>query len=109
MALSPFDTGLERGARRGALTTRSAAPLAGRCCGHWVVALAADHDLPGDARRLVGESHRGKLGRLALQEVGQPGRGRGAPAPDLLEICGRSGDKHAAQCLVASAGDAAEL
>ena len=39
-----------------------------------VVGLAARHQLPGDARRLVGERHGGELGRLALQQRDEPGR-----------------------------------
>src|SRR6266436_720398 len=73
---------VERGARRGAPMLRSAEPLAGFRAGA-VVALAADHQLPGDARGLVGQSHGGELLRLALQEFGQPRRGPGAAALDL--------------------------
>src|SRR5271157_3615637 len=40
-----------------------------------IIALAADHQLPGDARRLVGEGDSGELGRFASQELEKPGRG----------------------------------
>src|SRR5207237_4415637 len=67
------------GMRSRALGRGSIAPLPGSDCAVTVVALAADHQLPGDARRLIGERHGGKLRRLALDERQQPGRGLSAP------------------------------
>src|SRR5258708_14623895 len=97
---------MERGARRGAPMLRSAEPLAGLGPGA-VVALAADHELPGDARGLVGEGHGGELLGLALQELGQPGPGPGATPFDLLDVGCRARHQGGAQALVAGAGDAA--
>ena len=53
-----------------------------RCRTVVVVALAADHQFPGDACGLVGQRHRGQLRRLAPNELRQPGRGR--PRPLLI-------------------------
>ena len=50
-----------------------------------VVGLAADHQLPGDPRRLVGERHGGKLRRLAFDERYEPGRGVATRLADLLD------------------------
>src|SRR5271154_2392232 len=97
---------LERGAPRGAPMLRNAEPLAGLHAGA-VVALAAGHELPGDARGLVGERHGGELLGLALQELGQPGRGPGAAAFDLLDVGRGARHQGGAQALVAGAGDAA--
>src|SRR5215471_247680 len=72
--------GHRRRRREAALTTRARRYSAGRgneAGWHWmgVVAFAADHQLPGDARRFVGERHRGELGWLAPDQPNQPGRG----------------------------------
>ena len=56
--------------------SRATLPVAGRrAAALRVVAFAADHQLPGDARGLVGQRHGRELGRLALEELDQPGRG----------------------------------
>src|SRR5216684_9378550 len=36
------------------------------------VSLPCQHNLPGDARRLVGQRHRGQLRRLALEKLDKP-------------------------------------
>jgi hypothetical protein len=50
-----------------------------------IVAFAADHQFPGDARGLVSERHGGELGRFAGEDVDEPGRGTAAPTPHLLD------------------------
>jgi hypothetical protein len=40
------------------------------------IALARHHEFPGDPGNLVGQGDRGQLGRLALEQRHQPGRGR---------------------------------
>jgi hypothetical protein len=42
------------------------------------IALARDHQLPGDAGHLVGQRHGGQLRRLALETLGEPGLGLAA-------------------------------
>src|SRR5206468_7064477 len=86
---------------------RSAGPLAVDPVGR-IVALAAGHQLPGDAHGLVGERHRRQLGRLALEQRGEPRRGYDAASPDLLDIGGGAADQHRPQALVAGPGDAAQ-
>jgi hypothetical protein len=88
-----------RGRRRGAAAWVGAVGI---------VVFAADHQLPGDARGLVGERHRGELGRLAGKEGEEPRRGPVAPAPCLLDDRGGADHHQAAQGLVAGAGDGAE-
>src|SRR5215208_887406 len=100
------DVVVTRGARRGASLSRSAERLAGLGLGP-IVALAADHQLPGDAHRLVGQGDGGKLLGLALQKSGQPGRGPGTAAFDLLDVGGGARYQGGAQGLVAGTGDAA--
>jgi hypothetical protein len=70
-----------------------------------VVGLAADHQLPGDPRRLVGERHGRKLRRLAFDECHEPGRGVAPRFPDLLDHRGGTAHQGAAQCLITSARD----
>src|SRR5262245_59168952 len=67
----------QRAARRGAPIERSAAPLAGPAGSGRVVAFAADHQLPGDQRSVVGEGAGGELGRVSADPGESPGRGYG--------------------------------
>src|SRR6266851_2822271 len=76
-----------------------------RCPMIAVVGLAADHQLPGDPRRLVGERHGRKLRRLALDERHEPGRGVAPRLADLLDYRGGTAHQGAAQCLITSARD----
>src|SRR5437763_4843514 len=81
-----------------------------------IVVLSADHQLPGDAGHLVGQRHGGELGRFALEQLGKPRRGMalcslpgaGFAAPHLLDHGGCANHQHAAQGLVAGAGDRSE-
>ena len=108
MALAPWPRCRE-GARGSARSRHIAQRRAPRgSAGAPVVALAAGHELPGDAGGLVGERHGDELGRLALEQAGEPGRGPGAAAPDLLDVGGRARHQGGAQALVAGPGDAAE-
>ena len=53
------------------------------------IAVACDHQLPGDAGHFVGQRHGGQLRRFALEEADNPGR----PAPAasyMLDDGGRS-------------------
>src|SRR3989442_1819502 len=70
-----------------------------------IVAFAADHQLPGDARDLIGQRYRGELGRLALEKLDQPGPGMSASSLDLLDHGGGADDQHAAQRIVTGASD----
>jgi hypothetical protein len=62
-----------RGARSEAPGQRSGALGSGGGCPVRVVAFATDHQLPGDARRLVGQRHRGQLLRLAVDRPASQG------------------------------------
>src|SRR2546423_203683 len=81
-----------------------------------IVALAADHQLPGDAGHLVGQCHGSELGRFALQQPGKPRRwmapcsppGASFAASRLLDHGSCADHQHAAQGLVAGAGDCSE-
>src|ERR1700730_14909331 len=98
----------QQGALRGAPTKRSAAPLAGhnfRGLNCTNVAFAPNHQLPGDASHFVGQGHCGKLGRLALEELDQPGGGVLSSLPDLLDQSRRPDDQTASQRLIAGASD----
>ena len=70
-----------------------------------IVGLAADHQLPGNARRLVGERHGGKLRRLALDKRCQPGRRVPTRLPGVLDHRGGADHQNAAQCLIAGSRD----
>jgi hypothetical protein len=56
---------------------------------------------------LLAERHGDELLGLALQQAGEPGRGLGAAALDLLDVSCRPRHQGGAQALVAGAGDAA--
>src|SRR5579862_5770046 len=105
----------QRGALRGAPTQLSAAllavhnrRLAAPNAAGSVVMFAADHQLPGNASGFVGQRHRRELGRLALDQFHQPGRGMASPTLNLLDYGGGTGNQDAAQVLVAGACNDAE-
>jgi hypothetical protein len=65
------------------------------------VALPCHHQLPGDPGDLVGQRHCNQLGRLALEQIHQPGRSRRTLAePQLPDDSGRPDYQHTAQDLV---------
>src|SRR5215467_10174395 len=102
-----------RGAWRGFTPAPSrATPLAPIALGHqdarWIVAFPADHQLPDDAGILVGQGDGRQLGRLASEELDQPGRGLPFSVLYLLDHGGGADHQHAAQSLVAGAGDHAK-
>src|SRR5712691_13254365 len=76
--------------------------VSGACA---AIALAADHQLPGNARRLVGECHGRQLGRFALEERDPPERRVSAAAPHLLDDSRGAQHQHAPQRLVAGPRD----
>ena len=108
-SLSLASSGFGRDASR-PLRAQPITPLcpSRRRCRARVVVLAADHQLPGDAGHLVGQRHGGQLGRLALEELEEPGRGHGLCRAGLLDHRGRPDHQHAAQGLVAGPGDPAQ-
>src|ERR1051325_8014801 len=78
----------------------------GACQGvRWLVALAADQQLPDDAGVLVGQRNGGQLGWLAPDQLGQPGRGMPSSLAHLLDQRGGASHQDAAQGLVAGARD----
>src|SRR5262245_22653549 len=109
-ASRPRLDGGEHGARlvgSGGCAAITAAPFFGRAGG--IVAFAAHHQFPGDARGLVGERHGGELGRLACDQLAQPGRGAASAAAfDLPNHRGGARHQDAAQHRVAGARDHAE-
>src|SRR6202022_2044554 len=112
-AWSRLACGHPRRGREAALTRRARRYPAGRGneatrCPLRIIALAADHQLPGDARHLVGQRHGGELWRLAFEQFEPPGRGMPAPLAALLDPPGCSRHQPAAQGLVPGPGDHAE-
>jgi hypothetical protein len=70
------------------------------------VALPCHHQLPGDPGDLVGQRHCNQLGRLALEQIHQPGRSRRTlAAPQLPDDSRGPGHQHTAQDLVPGARD----
>src|ERR1700733_11839576 len=110
---SRLAAGHRRRRREAALTTRARRYTGGRGdeatgCAPRIVALAADHELPGDARGLVGECDCGEFRLLAADEVSQPGRGVAALFAHLLDHRGGANHQGSAQGLVARPRDRAE-
>src|SRR5262249_52910074 len=89
--------------------SRSGGGRDGGCGSGAVVSLAADHQLPGDAGGLVSECYSGQLGRLALEQLGQPGRGLCASALDVSDVGGGAAVQPRTEGLVAGPRDAAVL
>src|SRR5262245_16837168 len=73
-----------------------------------VVALAADHQLPGDARRFVGERYGRQFCWLALDQFNQPGVCMAGSLLDLLDDGGGTDHENASQRLVSCSRDRAE-